>query len=81
MSAVNVEEEAFCREPRETAGDETSSVGAALLLVMVTCRVTFKEFPSKTTSAISSSDNTGGAANKETKYSLNIHIRYDWRSS
>ena len=24
---------------------------------------------------------TGGAANKETKYSLNIHIRYDWRSS
>ena len=23
---------------------------------------------------------TGGAANKETKYSLNIHTRYDWRS-
>ena len=22
---------------------------------------------------------TGGAANKETKYSLNILIRYDWR--
>ena len=22
----------------------------------------------------------GGAANKETKYSLNIHTRYDWRS-
>ena len=45
MSAVNVEE-AFCREPRETAGGETSSVGVALLLVMVNCRVTFKKFPS-----------------------------------
>ena len=30
--------------------------------------------------SISSSDMTGGAANKETKYSLNILIRYDWRS-
>ena len=81
MSAVNVEEEAFCKEPIETAGGETSSVGAALLLVMVNCRVTFKEFPSYTTSAITSPDMTGGTANKETKYSLNILIRYDWRSS
>ena len=31
--------------------------------------------------SISSSDMTGGAANKETKYNLNILIRYDWRSS
>ena len=31
--------------------------------------------------SIASSDMTGGAANKETKYSLNILIRYDWRSS
>ena len=31
--------------------------------------------------SISSSDMTGGAANKETKYSLNILIRYDWISS
>ena len=46
MSAVNVEEEAFCREPIKRAGGETSSVGAVLLLVMVNCRVTFKEFPS-----------------------------------
>ena len=46
MSVVNVEEERFCREPIERAGGETSSVGAALLLVMVNCRVTIKEFPS-----------------------------------
>ena len=30
---------------------------------------------------ISSPDMTGGVANKERKYSLNILIRYDWRSS
>ena len=30
---------------------------------------------------VTTSDMTGGAANKETKYSLNILIRYDWRSS
>ena len=31
--------------------------------------------------SISSSDMTGGADTKETKYSLNILSRYDWRSS
>ena len=81
MSPVNVEEEVFCREPRETAGGETSSVGASLLLVMVNCRVSIKVSASYITSAISTSDMTGGAANKDTKYSLNILIRYDWRSS
>ena len=29
----------------------------------------------------SSSNMTGGAANKETKYGLNILTRYDWRRS
>ena len=80
MSAVKLEEEAFCREPRETAG-ETSNVRAALLLGLVNCRVSLKVMASYVTSAISSSDMTGGAANKETKYSLNILTRYDWRSS
>ena len=80
MSAVNVEEEAFGREIRETAGGETSSVGAALL-VMVNCSASLKASASYINSAISTSCMTGGAANKERKYSLNIHTRYDWRSS
>ena len=29
---MNVEEEAFCREPKEAVGDESSSVGVTLLL-------------------------------------------------
>ena len=56
---MNAEEEAeFSREPIETAGGEISSVGATFLLVMVNCRLTFKQFASQATSAISSSDVT-----------------------
>ena len=61
MSAVNVEE-TFCRESRDIAGGETSSVGAALRLGMVKLRLSLKVSAPYTTSAISTSDTTGAPA-------------------
>ena len=46
MSALKVDEEVFCREPREAAGGETFRVGVPLLLMTVNCRVSLKEFAS-----------------------------------